>query len=140
LSPPPSRGSHQIHAPRSYVVERGATEKKEICLCASTPVDSRMSLQEGEPVSGGDGRKRDEGTGKGALTLPTLRLGVGLPPTSSSSGASASLPPSTSSVRPSIRPSIRPFVCPRVYPSRCSRHRFLISSAFCSVNADLCEN
>lgn len=116
-----------------------ATEKKEICLSVrehSGGFADESSQREDEPVRQKGVAERGTEAGKGALTLPTLRPGVRLPPTSSSSGASASLPSSTSSVRPCVLAST----------VRRSRHRFLTSPALFSFfflfaqSADLCEN
>lgn len=107
-----SRAVQRLRAPSPSTSVCGVRDERKrrfVSLCASTPVDSRMSPPGGraEPVRRKGVAERGTGAGKGALTLPTLRPGVGLPPTSSSSGASASLPSSTSSVRSSV--------CPRVY-------------------------
>lgn len=100
---------------------RSMRRKKEICLSARALrwirgcVHGRTSrLAEGVAERGTE-------AGKGALTLPTLRPGVGLPPTSSSS-----VPPRVCHHR--YRPSVRP--CVLASTVRRSRHRFLTSPAF----------
>jgi len=110
-------------------------KKGDLSLYASTPVDSRMCPREDEPTRLAEGvAARRAGAGKGALTLPTLRPGVGLPPTSSSS-----VPPRVCHHR--YRPSVRP--CVLASTVRRSRHRFLTSPVVffpLCPSADLCEN